>query len=398
MSVSRGDDRSPVSRRWILFFFCCTNVLVSFNISALTAVIPAVSRSLNVPMGDAAGIIPFYIIPYGVCALFYAPLAVRFSIKNLMIAAVALCGFGNWMCLWTDSLNMILLGRVIAGIGAAAVTPLAIMTLGKIFEKDIRGRVLGLFFSSSFFGALLGLVLSAFADWHWLFAVPALLGFVLVFGLWFCPEEGMEANTGVKVNYGDAFRLAGLRRILIFIFFMSLFFHGVCKWYGVYLDKVYNYDQLTISSLIILTAIASVAGQLIGGVVTDKYGRVNSCYIGIAILGLSTMALYGHYSLAFLALVLSMISVGWTIAHNGISTVLTDLSDMYRPELAALNSSVRFFSGGLGFYLSGNFIQMNFGLTFFAIGCLMLAQIIFVPKIIPSTPLRQKSIPDVFGE
>lgn len=356
---------------------------MSFNISALTAVIPAISRSLNVPVNDAAGIIPFYMVPYGLCALFYVPLASRFSIKALLITATALYAFANWMCLWTDNFNVILLGRVIAGVGAAAITPLALMTLGRIFEKEVRGRMLGLFFSSSFLGATMGLILSGFARWHWLFVVPVLAGLVLLAGLYFCPNEGMEANRNVRINYVEAFRTAGLRRILVFIFFMSLLFNGVCKWYGVYLDKVYGYDQLTISSLIILTAIAAFIGQLIGGVVTDTLGRTSSCYIGIVLLALSVMALYGHYPLVVLAVVLSLVSIGWTIAHNGISTVLTDFSDTYRSELAALNSAVRFFSGGIGFYLSGNYMQSNFGLTFFVIGCLMLSQILFIHKIVP---------------
>ena len=370
-------------RRFILFYFCCASILVSFNISALTAVIPAISRSLNIPAGDVANIIPLYMIPYGLGALFYAPLAARFSSKHLMIVACALYAFGNWRGLWADSFPVILAGRVIAGVGAAAVTPLALIILGKIFRKEIRGRVLGLFFSSSFFGAMLGLILSGLAHWHWLFIVPAIAGALLAVGFCFCPNEGMEANSTVKVNYWEAFSTGGLRRILVFIFFMSLFFHGVCKWYGVYLDKVYGYNQLTISSLIILTALAAVIGQMIGGYVTDKFGRAQACYWGIGIIGVSIMALYFHYPLVGLAFVLSMISVGWTMAHNGISTVLTDFSDVYRSELAALNSAVRFFSGGIGFYVSGSFIQKDFSLTFFIIGVLMLSQIIFIHKVVP---------------
>ncbi len=370
------------SRQWILFYFCAASILVSFNISALTAVIPAISRSLNISANDAASIIPFYMIPYGICALIYAPLASRFSIKTLMIVACLLFAFGNALSLWVDSLNIILIGRVIAGLGAAAVTPLALMTLGKIFEKEVRGRVLGAFFSCSFFGAMLGLILSGFAPWHYLFSVPTILAFLLAAAFLFCPNEGMEANSLVKVNYLEAFKAKGLRRILIFIFLMSLFFHGVCKWYGVFLDNIYGYNQVTISGLIILTALAGTVGQIIGGVVTDKLGRAQACAVGIGILAVFIMALIVKLSLIGMAIVLCMISIGWTIAHNGISTILTDFPDTHRSELAALNSSVRFFSGGIGFWLSGSFMQQNFGLTFFVIGCLMMLLLFFVPNLI----------------
>ncbi len=372
-----------MDRRYsVLFFFCAASVLISFNVSALTAVVPAISRSLNISANDAASLIPYYMIPYGLCALFYAPLASRFSIKHLMMTACILFALGNALSLAFDSLTVILLGRVVAGFGAAAVTPLALMTLGKIFEKDLRGRVLGAFFSSSFLGAMLGLVLSGIAPWHWLFIVPAVLSVVLAIAFIFCPKEGMEANTGVRVNYMDVFRVKGLRRILVFIALMSLLFHGVGKWYGVFLDKIYGYNQMTISGLIILTALTASIGQLIGGFISDKYGRAMACYVGIGILSFFIMMLYGQYSLLNLAIILSLISIGWTIAHNGISTILADFSSSYRAELAALNSSVRFFSGGIGFWISGGFMQSNFKLSFLSIGALMSLLVFLVPHLV----------------
>jgi MFS family permease len=135
--------------------------------------------------------------------------------------------------------------------------------------------------------------------------------------------------------------------------------------------------------LIIFSTIAAGLGQNIGGFITDKFGRSYSCYIGISILGVSIVFLSGHYSLGVMAVILSVISVGWTIAHNGISTILTDFSTEYRSELAALNSAVRFFSGGIGFWLSGSFVQRNFSFTFLIIGCLVLTQILFIKYIVP---------------
>ncbi len=376
-------NRGPRYR--ILFFFCCASILTSFNIAALTAVVPAISRSLNIPANDAAGIIPYYLIPYGLAALLYTPLTARFSVKSLMVASTLLYALGNGVCLWSDSLAVILSGRVLSGLAAAAVMPLGLMILGKIFEKEIRGRVLGLFFSSSFFGAMLGLILSGFAHWHWLFVVPAFLGFALAAGWSFCPHDGLEADRDLKVNYAEAFCITGLRRILVLIFVMSMLYSGVGKWYGVYLDRVYGYNQMTISALIILTAIACSVGQMIGGTITDKYGRIQACYAGIGITGLFITALIGKYHFWGIALILVLISVGWTIAHNGISTVMTDFPDRYRAELAGLNSCVRFLSSGLGFWLSGAFVEYNFGFTFFIIGVLMLSLIIFIHKIIPQS-------------
>ncbi len=381
MSLSSESDGVLKSSWIVLWYFCAFSVLIAFNIAALTAVIPSISRSLNVSANDAAAIIPYYMIPYGVCALIYAPLASRFSIRHILIVAAVIYAISNMMCIATTHMPTILLGRVLSGIAAGAVTPLGLMTIGKIFPKDIRGRVLGLFFAASFAGSIGGLIVSGIAPWHWLFIIPTGLSFLLFVAMFFCPHVGMEANAGIKINYWQAMFVGGLRRTLILIAVMSLFFQGVCKWYGVYLDHIYGASQIIISGMIILTALAALLGQLIGGVITDKLGRQNACSLGIFIFGLCLALLFGHYSLIVVAIILSCVSVGWTIAHNGISTFLTDFPDEYRAELASLNSAIRFISGGVGFWISGNFMQQHFGMTFLVTGVLILLTLFFVPYV-----------------
>ena len=125
-------------------------------------------------------------------------------------------------------------------------------------------------------------------------------------------------------------------------------------------------------------AVCGAAGQIIGGYLSDKKGRYVSWIVGVSILSFSTMLLYFHYPIVFLAILLGFFSMGWTIGHNGVSTVLTDLPEQYRQEMASLNSSVRFIAGGIGFYISSFFVAQNFGLTFLIIGILMLLSILYI--------------------
>jgi hypothetical protein len=78
-----------------------------------------------------------------------------------------------------------------------------------------------------------------------------------------------------------------------------------------------------------------------------------------------------------------VISAGWTVGHNGLSTVLTDFPDADRPTIASLNSSVRFFSGGLGFCVSAVFVEKSFSMTFFSIGVLIFITSLFITKLVP---------------
>jgi len=136
-----------------------------------------------------------------------------------------------------------------------------------------------------------------------------------------------------------------------------------------------------ISLFFIVAAVAGFSGQLIGGYLSDKKGRLFSCYLGIFMLALGIMLLAGKYPLSILALIISVISMGWTIGHNGVSTTLTDFPDKDRPIIASLNSSVRFISGGIGFYISSIFVKISFGCTFFVLGLLILLLSITIKRI-----------------
>ncbi len=130
-------------------------------------------------------------------------------------------------------------------------------------------------------------------------------------------------------------------------------------------------NQQAISMIFVSAALSAAVGQILGGFVSDAKGRRMACQMGLFVLALSTTMLLGRYPPAILFVILMFIAAGWTMGHTGISAVLTDLPDHFRPEIASLNSSVRFVAGGMGLFLSGFFVEYDFYITFFLIGILM---------------------------
>lgn len=322
-------------------------------------------------------------IPYGIGALIYAPLARHYSFKVILATSMAFYALLNFFCAITHSISWMLVARILMGFSAASAIPLGLILIGRLFRKKVRGRVVGLFFSCSFFSSIAGIVISSFANWRWLFVFPMLLGAVTaIFWIKYAPDT-IKNLSRKPIDYLIIFKEISIRRIFFFIFIISLFYHGVHKWFGVYLNRIYYLDQWAISLFFVLMAMAGAVGQLAGGYLTDKKGRFRSCYIGILTLSIATMLLCGVYPLLILAIVLMSISIGWTIGHNGVSTVLTDLPEEYRAEIAGLNSAVRFISGGIGFSITSLFIERSFGFTFLGIGILMLFLSHYLKRVIP---------------
>ncbi|HLF18567.1 MAG TPA: MFS transporter [Candidatus Omnitrophota bacterium] len=371
-------------KRFVYVLLCLASFTISFNLAAITAAIPVISSDLNLPDFLVAKIIPYYYIPYGLAALIYAPLTRFFSYRSVLTVSMVFYAGACYFCATVAELNFFFLGRIAMGITAAGVIPLGLMVIGEFYEKNIRGRLIGIFFGCTFVASLLGVILGGFADWRWLFTAPAILGGLLSLLVSLCPSSILRQKHLGHINYFQSLGNSSILRVFLFIFAISFLYHGVHAWYGVYLNRVYHLDKLAISIFFIITLIGGFVGQLLGGVISDLKGRKAACYMGVIGLGLSTIFLYTTYPLFALAIILFSIPMCWTIGHNGLSTVLTDFPDEDRPIIASLNSAVRFFSGGLGFQVSSLFVEQSFRLTFLGIGILILLLSFILKYIIPN--------------
>jgi len=371
------------TKKVVYLLLCLGCVTISFNIAAIAAVIPVISVDLGLTDFEVSRIIPYYLMPYGIGALIYAPLTRFVSYRVVLAASMVVFAVTCFVCGSIESLGYFLAARILMGIAAASAIPLGLMIIGELFEKNVRGRLVGVFFSCAFSASLAGIALSGVADWRWLFYVPAILGALLAAAFLFFGADLLGRVHVGHINYLRVFNSAKIRNIFIFIFVISFLYHGVHKWYGIYLSRVYHLNQFEISVCFIMAALGGLFGQLLGGVLSDKKGRLFSCLVGVTGLSAGTMLLIGQYPIVILGLILIVISTCWTVGHNGVSTALTDFSDCDRPMIASLNSSVRFISGGIGFCVSSFFVEKSFGITFFVIGILMLLLASVLRKVIP---------------
>lgn len=330
-----------------------------------------------------AEIIPFYMIPYGLGALIYAPLVKKVKPKIIMLFSFIVFTIFSVVCGATDSVEQLAWSRALSGIAAASVIPLALIIIPELAEKEFRGRLVGIFFSSTFVASLAGVALSSVIDWRWAFYLPAIMGLIAAMLIFFLFPGSIKRQEAINVNYINLISKPEIFRIFLFIFLVSMVYHATYNWLGVYLDKVYNLSQFEISLLITAIALSGALGQILGGFISDKKGRLKACSFGLTLLAVSVMLLFGRFPLWMITLIFIAFGIGWTINHNSLATILTDFSDDYRAGVASLNSSVRFISGGIGVSLSSIFMQWNFSFTFLIFGMILLGLSVVSPRFIP---------------
>src|SRR3990170_2386053 len=114
--------------------------------------------------------------------------------KPLLIIAAGIFTVSSILMGWTSSYNMLVLWRIIAGIGVGAASMLSPLYIAEVSPASIRGRMVSINQLTIVLGILLAyfsnyLLADAENNWRWMFtagAIPSGLFFIFVF---FVPES-----------------------------------------------------------------------------------------------------------------------------------------------------------------------------------------------------------------
>lgn len=355
-------------RRTTFAILCLEGATLSFNVAATAALVPSIASEFGLSQFLVGRIVWLYMLPYGIAALIYGPLVKFFDARRVELVCFFLFCLANLFAGLAKNIHSLFLARFLMGVFGASVIPLVLILIARLSDEKNRGKLVGIFFSFTFVASLAGLLLSGILPWRQVFFIPAVFGFIVWIHIYFyLPSFGKE-QAGLKINYLSALRDKSVIRVFAYIFLVSLIYHGIQQWLGVYFSQKFQFSQFNISMLITLTSFSGIFGEVLGGYLSDILGRVRTVEAGLMLMVLSVFLLLGKFSFLTLAVLMIVWGLGWTLNHAGLSTMLTDLPRQFVNEAASLNSSLRFLSGGLGAFLGGMLMQRSLNLSFLVFG------------------------------
>ena len=119
---------------------------------------------------------------------------------------------GAVICGLAGSMTQLVAGRAVQGLGAGALIPLAVATIGDLIPPSERGRWQGLtgavFGFASVIGPTTGGWISDHADWRWVFFVSLPVGVIALAVVAATLKIPPHPDRGTKVDYAGAGLLA----------------------------------------------------------------------------------------------------------------------------------------------------------------------------------------------
>lgn len=137
--------------------------------------LPAIAASLN----ESALAMQSVVVSYSLAMAILIPasgwLADRFGTRRLYLWALFLFGAGSLMCAASSNLNMLVLGRIVQGVGGAMLLPVGRLAVLRHFPRTEFLAVMSVVTVPGMLGPLIGPVLGGWlvvaASWHWIFLI-----------------------------------------------------------------------------------------------------------------------------------------------------------------------------------------------------------------------------------
>jgi EmrB/QacA subfamily drug resistance transporter len=155
----------------------------------------------NLETDISAGIIPLqwvinaYALVFASLMLVGGALADRFGRKRLMLAGIVVFCIGSVMCALASGVALVIAGRAVMGVGAAASEPGTLSVIRQLYpQRGERARALGAWSAVSglalALGPVIGGLLVGAGDWRSVFWFNLALGVVVLVAVWgFVPDS-----------------------------------------------------------------------------------------------------------------------------------------------------------------------------------------------------------------
>jgi predicted MFS family arabinose efflux permease len=348
------------------FILCGIFITLSFSVSATSALIPSIATYFGASKILAGKLVWIYMLPYGICALLWAPLSRRLSLKKIIVFNLFFFSLSSFLVSGASSLRVAFLGRLGMGVFGSSFIPLSLVIIGKEIKENLRPRYIGFLFSLSFSSSLCGVFLSGIVFWRIIYFFPAISSFILsLLSILFL--ENFSYKKKFKISYLEAFKEKRVLKLFVVISLCSFFYHSIHQWLGVYLSRL-DFNQFLISSVFTVSSLVAIIGENIGGFFASRLGKIKVSSLGL--LSMSIFLFFLIFIKKWLVFILVIFwGLGWSFNHVGLSSILTSLPDEFLRESSSLNSSLRFFFGGLGSYLGGRSISfLGFKIHFLLVG------------------------------
>lgn len=186
MKLASGERRRATSLPLVLALTSISFFMVSLDALVVVTALPAIHHSIGGSIATLQWAVNAYGLTFAAGIITAAALGDRFGHRRVYVTGLAVFTITSAACALAPNADLLITARALQGLGAAAVTPLALTILAKAFPVERRGSVVGILGGIGGLavagGPLVGGAVVQGLDWHWIFWINVPIGLAAVIG------------------------------------------------------------------------------------------------------------------------------------------------------------------------------------------------------------------------
>jgi predicted MFS family arabinose efflux permease len=332
--------------------------LIFFNGYMVAPLIPALATEFGVSIQQMGWVIPAYMLTYGCSTLIYGPLSDRLGRGPVLLTLLFLFAVATAGMPFVRSFPALISMRVVAGLCAGGILPIALALIGDLYPYKELGRPMGWMFGAvaggTSFGSTFGAWLNPTLGWRREFMVLAAANLAVMFVV--IPQRKWLAKGGgarrtlrqIAEGYLGILQVPRALGTYTLIFCNAVFHSGTFSWLGYYLLQRYGLDDAGIGKALLGYGLPGMFLGPVIGRLADRHGRKRIIPLGFAVAAICALLLVPVTPLAVPVLVITALSVGFDMSHPLMAGVVTTLDPPRRGQAMGLNAFAVFVGFGAG--------------------------------------------------
>lgn len=204
-----------------VIFYCNLPTFFAFLATSATNVaLPHIAGSFGSTNDEAKWVVTSYMVANGIFLPLTGWLERKFGRLDFLKIFIALFTLGSCVCALATNLNMLILGRIIQGVGGGILMPLSQSILLQEFPNDRKSDAMAIFIFgimvSSIMGPTVGGYLVDYFSWQWIFIINVPIG---IFSLIVIP---LTVNDTAKDKNSGKVDVLGLVFLITWLFSMQV--------------------------------------------------------------------------------------------------------------------------------------------------------------------------------
>lgn len=353
-------------KQWVIISLASVPLIMTLGNSMLIPILPVMETKLDISKLQSS----YIITVYSIVAIVFIPLAGylsdRFGRKKVLVPALIVTGIGGLIAgiaAWKmdNAFIVILIGRILQGIGASGAMPIVLPLVGDIFRRDEEASAtLGIIETSNTSGKvlspILGAGLTAIVWFLPFFSIP-LFSLVSLLMIIFLIKEEEKATDMTFSIYWDEIKTVfhDHSRWLIAVFLIGAILMFILFGFLFYLSSILedNFDIKGIKKgfLLAIPLLAlSVTSYLTGKKIKDQLQLMKwLTFIGIVLAGLSVAVISFMTHFIYLLCIFLICGIGIGMALPCLDALITkSIEQDIRGAITSIYSSMRFIGVAAG--------------------------------------------------